>query len=95
MNMEETIEAIKVMQAFVDGETITAIRPHEDRSNEVEWPIWNWQHCEYEVKPKPREAWVAFKQRADFSDPIHCISIDRPDWKLTQYDYVLMREVTE
>ena len=93
MNKEETIEAIKVMQAFVDGEKIKAkIGPH---ARTIDHPAWNWEHIEYEVKPKPREAWVAFKQRADFSDPIHCISIDRPDWKLTQYDYVLMREVTE
>ena len=92
MNKEETIEAIKVMQAYVDGETVTAIRPHDERSKEVEWPIWNWQHCEYEVKPKPREVWAAF---TEYGRAKHFVPIDRPEWKLTQYDYALMREVTE
>ena len=95
MNKEETIEAIKVMQAFVDGETITS-RPMG--LNDVKSPTyatnpeWDWFSYIYEVKPKPRELWVGFREsgRAD-----HCIPIDKPDWKHKGQDYALMREVTE
>jgi len=60
MNKEQTIEAIKVMQAFVDGK-------------EVEWryrglegwdtiiPLtWDWRNCEYRIKPTPTlRPWTA------------------------------------
>jgi hypothetical protein len=92
MNKEETIEAIKVMQAFVDGETITARPRYQlDSTTIAKSPAWNWSDTLYEVKPKPREAWVAFSECGRAKH----VPIDKPDWKVTGYDYVLMREVTE
>ena len=53
MNKEQTIEAIRVMQAFVDGKEV------EWRYRSIEgWdtiitisPKWNWEDCEYRIKP--------------------------------------------
>ena len=57
MNREETIAAIKVMQAFVDGAEIEVSPRHSD-----EWvasgPDWSWKVCDYRIKPKPLELWV-------------------------------------
>jgi hypothetical protein len=52
MNKEQTIEAIRVMQAFVDGKEI------ESLCNEVIWervvnPIWSWNTTWYRIKPTP------------------------------------------
>lgn len=56
MNKEETIEAIKVMQAYVDGEDIVAklLFLPDDTLEDTENPIWNWSRLTYEVKPKPK-----------------------------------------
>lgn len=48
MNIEKTKEAIKVMQAYVDGKSIEYTQcgiwhPTED-------PIWNWSYISYRVK---------------------------------------------
>ena len=49
MNIEETKEAIKVMQAFVDGKEV------EHRYNgmwvKIYVPRWDWDNTEYRIKP--------------------------------------------
>ena len=54
-----TEEKIAVMAAAAAGKAI------EMRllSSPAKWcltkdPWWNWQHCEYRVKPEPLECWV-------------------------------------
>jgi hypothetical protein len=52
MTKEQTIEAIRVMQAFVDGKEVRYKAPNN------EWlptnnPAWNWFDCEYRIKPTP------------------------------------------
>jgi hypothetical protein len=52
MNIEQTKEAIRVMQAFVDGKEI------EFLCDEVIWervvnPIWSWNNRLYRIKPTP------------------------------------------
>lgn len=64
MNREETKEAIKVMQGFVDGETVDSISLltqtlliPEDVWSEVSddlGPAWAWNVCKYRLKPKPK-----------------------------------------
>ncbi len=55
MNREETIEAIKVMQGFVDGKTIQFKSPIDDMWSDIEaWPVWNFVGDTYRVKPEPR-----------------------------------------
>ncbi len=51
MNIDETKEAIKVMQSFVDGKSISKINPHWD---------WNNNIKSYEVKPELFESWLWF-----------------------------------
>jgi hypothetical protein len=51
MNREQTIEAIRVMQAFVDGKEV------EHRYNgkwvKIYVPRWDWDETEYRIKPTP------------------------------------------
>ena len=54
MNREETKEAIRVMQAFVDGKEVEVKGLLPDSV----WipagaPCWNWQDTEYRIKPTP------------------------------------------
>ena len=61
MNREETIEAIKVMQAFVDGEDIQcSFRASQDAWEQME-PEWQWAIYRYRSVPKPREWYLARK----------------------------------
>jgi len=51
MNIEETKEAIKVMQAWVDGKQV-----QYEMFKNTEWrtedkPHWNWLHYTYRIKP--------------------------------------------
>jgi hypothetical protein len=54
VNIEETKNAIAVMQAFVDGKPVQ-YRPIPGC---MEWgppvysPLWDWKSCEYRVKPE-------------------------------------------
>jgi hypothetical protein len=59
MNIEQTKEAIRVMQAFVDGKEI------ESLCDEVIWgrvvnPIWSWNNRQYRIKPTAKlRPWTA------------------------------------
>jgi hypothetical protein len=63
MTKEETLQCIKVMQAYVDGKTVQA-RYGAVQRNEGNWhavnPHWDWVCYEYRVKPEPMEivVWV-------------------------------------
>lgn len=59
MTRDETIEAIKVMQAYVDGETVQFQRGDIWRSM-GDWPAWNFETTKYRIKPPPAELWVNF-----------------------------------
>jgi hypothetical protein len=51
MNRERTIEAIKVMQAWVDGKGIeVTLRDDTDWATTVR-PAWNWYESTYRIKP--------------------------------------------
>ena len=52
----ETVERIKVMQAFVDGKAIEERRISFDHT---EWidnnnPEWRWDKFDYRIKPEPK-----------------------------------------
>ena len=71
MNIEQTKEAIRVMQAYVDGKEV------EFKCGSMDWnstdkPEWNWIAYDYRIKPTaklrpwtadevPLGAWMRFK----------------------------------
>ncbi len=61
MNIEETKEAIKVMQAFVDGKTIQYLSSigwrDVDPLSTAEM-AWLWGDVKYRIKPEPKDIWV-------------------------------------
>ena len=77
MNRDETIKAIKVMEAYVDGKEVEAQRPIAGSC----WipasePRWDWFNCIYRIKPTPvlrpwtadevpLGAWMRFKKVID------------------------------
>lgn len=59
MNREQTIEAIKVMQAWLDGKKV------EFRWNKSDWHqagpgnlSWDWDSTEYRIAREPLEVWT-------------------------------------
>jgi hypothetical protein len=51
MNIEQTKEAIKVMQAFVDGKEVQSM--YDGKWSLVHVPRWNWDDTQYRIKPTP------------------------------------------
>ena len=71
MNIEQTIEAIRIMQAFVDGKEVEFKWMSKDW-NSTDKPEWNWSAYDYRIKPTatlrpwtadevPLGAWMRFK----------------------------------
>jgi hypothetical protein len=72
MNIEQTKEAIRVMQAYVDGNEV------EFKWGSMDWnstdkPEWNWSAYDYRIKPTatlrpwtadevPLGAWIRYKR---------------------------------
>jgi hypothetical protein len=72
MNIEQTKEAIKVMQAFVDGKELISMRTPTATADD---PYWNWGNDTkmYRIKPTaklrpwtadevPLGAWIRYKR---------------------------------
>jgi hypothetical protein len=53
MNIEQTKEAIKVMQAFVDGKEVEYLHSGTEGWVTTTNPSWNWTNCFYRIKPTP------------------------------------------
>ena len=75
MTRDETIEAIRVMQAFVDGKEVEYERP-DGIWTIINNPCWNWNSQDYRIKPTatlrpwtadevPLGAWIRFKKVID------------------------------
>jgi hypothetical protein len=59
MNIEETKECIRVMQAFVDGKEVISMRASTATADD---PYWNWGNDTkmYRIKPTPTfRPWTA------------------------------------
>jgi hypothetical protein len=58
MNIEQTKEAIKVMQAFVDGKEVE--HWYYEMWVKIHVPRWDWGNTEYRIKPTPAfRPWTA------------------------------------
>jgi len=49
MNIEETKEAIRVMQAYVEGKDVESM--YDGKWAIIYVPRWNWSDTEYRIKP--------------------------------------------
>ena len=49
MNIEETKESIRVMQAFVDGKDVQSM--YDGKWAIIYVPRWNWDDTQYRIKP--------------------------------------------
>jgi len=58
MNIEETKEAIRIMQAFVDGKEVE--HWYYEMWVKIHVPRWDWDNTEYRIKPTPTfRPWTA------------------------------------
>ena len=59
MNIEETKEAIRIMQAFVDGKEVEAFSPCQ-KWERATTPRWGWDDTQYRIKPTAKlRPWTA------------------------------------
>jgi hypothetical protein len=59
MNIEQTKEAIRVMQAYVDGKEVEAFSPCQ-KWERVTTPRWGWDDTQYRIKlTAPLRPWTA------------------------------------
>ena len=60
MNKEQTKEAIRVMQVFVDVKEVERCYRGIEGWDAVILPTWDWRACEYRIKPIPTfRPWTA------------------------------------
>lgn len=84
MNREDTKEAIKVMQAYVDGIEVVFANVGEDIwVKKTASIMWDFVHYRYRSKPKPRE-WEIIPSRLS-------LATRRPDER--ECEYIKVREV--
>jgi hypothetical protein len=58
MTHEQTIEAIRIMQAYVDGKELEVREVDEWRRTFI--PLWQWHTNDYRIKPTPTfRPWTA------------------------------------
>ena len=99
MNKEQTIEAIRVMQAFVDGKEVIARHMRLPIWDTLNSPTWNWEECAYRIKltaklrpwtadEVPLGAWMRGVSKQDFRWLIHTSGNNdtRKDW-LVSYEH--------
>jgi hypothetical protein len=98
MNIEQTKEAIRVMQAFVDGKEVISMRTPTATADD---PYWNWGNDTkmYRIKPTPTlrpwtadevplGAWIRDVSKQDYRFLIHTSGNNdtRKDW-LADYEH--------
>ena len=60
MNIEQTKEAIRIMQAFVDGKEVECCDILFKGLHTTNNPSWDWVACIYRIKPTPTiRPWTA------------------------------------
>jgi hypothetical protein len=67
MDKQQTQEAIKIMQAYIDGEYVEYTR-NTNTWRICEYPVWDWSHYNYRIaKPKPVKLAVDMTLRRSFN----------------------------
>lgn len=96
--MKTTKEMIEVMQAYDRGEQIQVKTTNKKCDwEDVKEPYWQWNFCDYRVKPKKNKIYVPFDTAEEFlaATRVHGLIIpkDYQDKKLIGYvdkDCILM-----
>jgi hypothetical protein len=84
MTREQTIEAIGIMQAFVDGKDVEHL--YDGKWVKIYVPRWNWDDTQYRIKPTatlrpwtadevPLGAWMRFKATPGERHIITCVTL--------------------
>jgi hypothetical protein len=97
MNIEQTKEAIRIMQAFVDGKKVESM--YDGKWASVTVPRWSWDDTQYRIKPTPvlrpwtadevpLGAWMRDVSKQDYRWLIHTSgnADTRKDW-LVGYEH--------
>ena len=93
MNIEQTKEAIRVMQAYVDGKEVECWHCGLEGWDTTNNPSWSWMDCQFRIKPTaklrpwtadevPLGAWMRCKHSPQDRMLIHwvCSQADREIW---------------
>ena len=60
MNIEQTKEAIRIMQAYVDGKEVECWHRRLEGWDTTNNPSWNWMDCTFRIKPTAKlRPWTA------------------------------------
>ena len=93
MTREQTIEAIRIMKAFVDGKEVECWHHGLEGWDTTNNPSWNWVNCTFRIKPAtvflpwtadevPLGAWMRSKHNPQDRMLIHWVNspCDREMW---------------
>lgn len=82
MTREETMERIKLMQAYVDGKTIECLDKFNDKWEQTPYPAWD-PHKDYRIKPeityRPFESVQEYLEEAKKHEPFGWVK-DKSDY---------------
>ena len=94
MIKDETREAIKVMQAFVDGAEIECVlHDKADDWTPMLQPSWNFNLCKYRIKKAPRTFWITDNRSAKY--PHVLTANEYKQYFLADQRYFKVQEVIE
>jgi hypothetical protein len=70
MNQHDTAEAISVMMAYVNGDPIQVKIKNTSIWNDIdvsedETPSWDWNICNYRIKPEPQKFYGVISYKGD------------------------------
>ena len=97
MNKQETAEAIVVMQAWIDGDTVE--EKDRDPDGVQGWhpydhnPLFNFERYEYRIKPSPREFWIKIPDAWKAGDQLHVLKGSDPMISGSRSKWTHVREI--
>lgn len=96
MTREETIAAIAVMQAWVDGKSIQFESPIDAKWIDLSpsKPVWDWNGANYRIKPEPLTIFVN-QYGSDLSGTHYLSKADAIRNQYRDQDCAVVREFIE
>jgi hypothetical protein len=74
--MKTTEQQIAIMQAFIDGKAVQYRKRGvgSDAWYAIEKPKWDWDHCEYRVKPEPKTVMMQMWRNSEGYDAAYPVN---------------------